>query len=202
MTRRIVRSFCSEGVGRGTVPTLNDTWTWDGSNWSQRHPIASPRLPLYRSSCITPSFGRVVALVDAPGDVTQTWIWDGNNWSRARPSIELPSGLFGDAAASAAYDAMHQSIVVFRPQPGTPGFSTVGAGRATYPPPEVRRAVKDPRWHTILRAAKLSMFGGITDTSLGDTWTWGASGGHRPLRLIGLRCVPMPVRPPTQPLAT
>src|SRR2546422_3753019 len=159
------------GGGRGTVPILQDTWIWDGTTWSQRNPAASPPVAPLPVLVYHAKLGRVVALVDVPGDVTQTWTWDGNNWTRLRPSIELAAGLFGDSAASAAYDAARQAVVVFGRSGDTWTFngSTWTRNVPAVGGPPGRQA---PTMAYDPSTSKVVMFGGYSDTNLGDTWLW------------------------------
>jgi len=59
----IVRSFCSEGVDGEPYQLSTTPGTWDGSNWSQRHPIASPPPAALPVLVYHAKLGRVVALV-------------------------------------------------------------------------------------------------------------------------------------------
>jgi hypothetical protein len=159
------------GGGRGTVATLQDTWIWDGNTWSQRNPVTKPPVSALPVLVYHAKLGRVVALVDVPGEVAQTWTWDGNSWTRLRPSIELEAGLFGESAASAAYDATHQAIVVFGRSRDTWTFDGTSWAR-TVPAlvgPSARQGstmAYDPS------TGKVVMFGGYGETALDDTWTW------------------------------
>jgi hypothetical protein len=92
-------------------PYLGDTWTWDGSRWTQKHPVSSP----------SPRYGAAMAYDAARGEIMlfggysygtyfhETWTWDGANWEQETPST-APSGRI-DAAI--AYDPVHSRIVLF-----------------------------------------------------------------------------------------
>lgn len=65
---------------------LNDTWTWDGRNWTRQHPAKSP---LSRSgAAMAYDAGRRQAVLfggerDASSSyMGDTWTWDGRNWTR------------------------------------------------------------------------------------------------------------------------
>jgi hypothetical protein len=174
------------GGGRYKGSVLQDTWTWDGKNWSRRTPVTSPPAASGPILLYDAKLSRVVALVDASDStdaVTQTWTWDGNTWAQLHPSIELPGPR---AAAGAAYDAAHGTIVAVgrivcadaltcpsnndtwtfdgktwaqHPTPAGGPPSRVGATMAYDP-----------------STGKVVMFGGaVGPATLGnfrDTWTW------------------------------
>jgi hypothetical protein len=68
-------------------PLLADTWEWDGNDWTQRQPAASP--PARSNAGIafdaqrgrTVMFGGYATIITALG-LADTWEWDGTNWSR------------------------------------------------------------------------------------------------------------------------
>src|SRR5207244_3469791 len=43
-----------------TSTVLGDTWTWDGSNWTQQHPATSPPARDYAAMATDPATGHVV----------------------------------------------------------------------------------------------------------------------------------------------
>jgi len=165
------------GGGRGQ-PFLQDTWTWDGKNWSQRNPATSPPAAGGPTLLYDAKLGRIVALVDAAptaDTVTQTWTWDGNTWAQLHPSIELGGPRF---ATGAAYDAAHGSVVVF-------GMSTFDAGADTwtFDGETWARHLASPGGPTAGLGAtmayegstsKVVMFGGADASGnvKNETWTW------------------------------
>jgi hypothetical protein len=74
---------------------MNDTWTWDGSNWNQQTPATSPPAR-QRATMVSWAAGRVVILWGGVvgGGFGDAWKWDGKNWSQ----ISSP-GPRADAAA-------------------------------------------------------------------------------------------------------
>jgi hypothetical protein len=85
--------------GRSGSPAgfLADTWTWDGSTWTERHPARSPRA---RQGAMMATHRDRVYLFggrDANGLLLgDTWVWDGQNWS------ELPTPVAPSPRANAA----------------------------------------------------------------------------------------------------
>jgi pimeloyl-ACP methyl ester carboxylesterase len=89
---------------------LNDTWVWDGTNWTQKSPTNSP----------TPRYGQALAFDSIRGQVVMfggedgstpgdTWIWDGTNWTRKSP-LNSPSPR---STTALAYDAARGEVVMF-----------------------------------------------------------------------------------------
>jgi hypothetical protein len=98
---------------------LNDTWTWDGTDWTQQHPVTSPparddaalayddatkQLVLFGGGSNGPRIGGLV-----PPPLNDTWIWTGSNWIQQHPAtIPLPVLL-----PSLTYDAAQQNLILF-----------------------------------------------------------------------------------------
>src|SRR5712691_1744691 len=82
---------------------LGDTWVWDGTVWSQRHPTLSP--PARGGAAMVFDVGRqVVILFGGWGqDATQlsdTWAWNGTVWAEFHPHHSPPA-----SQSRMAYDA-------------------------------------------------------------------------------------------------
>ena len=158
------------------APAFNDTWTWDGKTWSKRTPTTSPPATVGPTLVYDAKLGRVVAIVDVPGDATQTWTWDGNSWAQLHPTAELQGPKFG---LGAAYDPAHGSIVMFgtarsdRPMGDTWTFDGTTWARhlAVVGGPPGRGG---PTMAYDPSAGRVVMFGGATFNAgaLRDTWTW------------------------------
>ena len=103
----------------GNTKMLSDTWTWDGTDWTQQHPATSPparddaalafdsatnQLVLFGGGSNKPRIGGLV-----PPPLNDTWIWDGSNWIEQHPATSplpvLSPGL--------AYDAAQQNLILF-----------------------------------------------------------------------------------------
>jgi len=91
--------------------SFNDTWEYDGSTWTQRHPTT---LPLQRFdhamafdvfAAKTVMFGGRPGLISPHGD---TWHWDGNDWTQA--SLSGPSPRYRHAMA---FDVARGRTVLF-----------------------------------------------------------------------------------------
>ncbi len=92
----------------GPLPSgegFTDTWTWDGRDWTEQHPAASPPglgIMVYDSA------RRKVLLTASSADAAYlfvNWIWDGSTWTRR--------GSQGYAVAGGAADDTARGVVVF-----------------------------------------------------------------------------------------
>jgi Galactose oxidase, central domain len=180
-------------------PLLDDpspagqTWTWNGSNWTQQTPADSPSPRLEASMSYDPDQGQVVLFggADGAGDVlADTWTWDGNDWTQQTPVTSPPAR---DGAAM-AFDSTSNQMVLF----GGANFNLVEGtdvddeaifadtwtwdgstwtpqNPATSPPGSYAGSLADdpPTGQAVL-------FGGIASLSVEDetlnfinqTWTW------------------------------
>ncbi|MGH2589120.1 MAG: PKD domain-containing protein, partial [Dehalococcoidia bacterium] len=161
-----------------------DTWTWDGSTWTQQSPANAPSSRYGASIAYHPSSQRLILFggVDCNGpdcvDSSDTWAWDGSTWTQLFPQTSPAER----SDASLVYDADRSVLVLFGGQdtggailndtwiwngtnwveqgPATSPTARFGAGMAF----DVARGV------TVL-------FGGSDSSAsnLGDTWTWDGS---------------------------
>jgi hypothetical protein len=90
--------------GIGQSEGLTDTWTWDGTNWTQKFPANNPPSDLFFFVMAYDS-----ARQETVWFATGTWVWDGNNWTQKFPA-NSPSARY---ASAAAYDVARQQIVLF-----------------------------------------------------------------------------------------
>src|SRR5207248_2070290 len=83
----------------GTVANteyFNDTWTWDGSNWTEQTPTNSPPGRAYTSMAYDPTslsvvlFGGCSTCFGIPTD-SDTWSWNGQDWTELQPT-NIPTG--------------------------------------------------------------------------------------------------------------
>lgn len=122
----------------GTAPqtvhsTFNDTWTWNGANWTQKSPSTQPSartdagLSFDAAHSQTILFSGILDIFgNAPGD---TWAWDGSNWSQQKPQ-NSPS----PRAAPMTYDAAHSNIVLFGSYPSGLQDTWIWSGGASSQP--------------------------------------------------------------------
>src|SRR5437660_759068 len=79
--------------------SLATTWTYDGSNWTQRFPATSPPERFGASIAFDSVRARVVLFGghnSSSGRLNDTWEWDGTNWTQ-RNSNAVPFPRWGAA---------------------------------------------------------------------------------------------------------
>ncbi len=102
----------------GPLPNLNDTWTWDGTTWTQQFPQNSPSARSSYSMAFDSDLGVVVLFggfnggLQNGGFLNDTWTWNGTNWTEQpqQPVFAAPAPRSG---ASMAYDSVHHQMVMF-----------------------------------------------------------------------------------------
>jgi hypothetical protein len=166
-------------AGAGTNGILDDTWTWDGSTWTEQSPATSPPALYYASMAYDQATGQLVLFggfgSGANGVLAQTWTWDGSTWTQQSPAISPPPS----EMASMAYDPATGQLVLFggvgQGQTGIMGDTWIWDGTtwtqqspATSPPPlSGADLAYDPA------TTQLVLFGGGNDQGdSADTWTW------------------------------
>lgn len=79
-----------ETISNGTTYG-NDTWTWDGTTWTQQSPSQSP--PALASAAAATLNGKTYLFGGInPGFVYgDTWQWDGTNWTHLTPAQSPPA---------------------------------------------------------------------------------------------------------------
>ena len=96
------------GGGFGT-PATDETWTWNGTNWTLENPAAKPG-PRENFAMAWDPVRQIVVLWGQVwlGYNAETWIWDGTNWIR-KTSAESPGARRWPAMA---YDEVLQRVVL------------------------------------------------------------------------------------------
>jgi len=168
--------------GKGDMSTRlaprNDTWVWDGANWTQVFPATSPP-PRSNFAMVYDAVHSQVVLFGGTQPSTfynDTWVWNGSNWVRQFPSVSPPAR-YGHAMV---YDAALGEVVLF-------GGFVSGVGDANdmwlwngvtwtqkvediSPPARDGHAMAYDEVHD-----KVVLFGGSTNedfNSVNDTWLW------------------------------
>ncbi|HSC12442.1 MAG TPA: hypothetical protein VLC97_15825, partial [Rhodanobacteraceae bacterium] len=91
--------------------TFNDTWLWDGTNWTQ---LAPPESPSARDSAAIAYDSAHEQLVlfggtSFGGILDDTWVWGGTNWTQLSPP-HSPSARYRSSMAS---DLVRGGLVLF-----------------------------------------------------------------------------------------
>ena len=106
------------GATNGNDVSLDDTWTWDGTDWTQQFPINKPGIPRWTGAMAFDDASANTILFGGSGPsgtgiFGDTWSWDGTNWvlNPIDPDPQKnPPPRYGHAIA---YDPAHQQIVMF-----------------------------------------------------------------------------------------
>jgi uncharacterized protein (TIGR03437 family) len=180
---------------------LNDTWVWDGTNWTKKSPATSPSARLGAAMAFDAVHNNIVLMGGYNGGnnyLNDTWTWDGTNWTQVvanTPMSTLSDGTFTLPAlrqlAGMAWDPVRQKVTLFG---GLARWCTYAAYcSSTW----VNAYVNDTwtwdgaKWTQILpihapperespgmdwdgNLGKMLVFGGDSATlgTLNDTWTW------------------------------
>jgi hypothetical protein len=79
----------------GSRVSVDETWTWDGVNWSRLEPVHRPPGAQESSMAWDPAANQLV-LIDRPLSgaevVPSTWVWDGVDWILRSSSTPQPGG--------------------------------------------------------------------------------------------------------------
>jgi hypothetical protein len=99
---------------------LDDTWSWDGTAWHQRHPVRSPSPRKAAAMAWDPNSRRLLLFggegADTPGlpatVLRDTWAWDGAAWIPLHPAVSPPGRLGADTAALGTDEATGELLLV------------------------------------------------------------------------------------------
>jgi hypothetical protein len=153
----------------GTV--VNDTWTFDGTNWTRLTPRNRPPARDLAGMATDTATGRIVLFggIDAANSfLNDTWTWNGSNWTKQHPAAS-PSVRSG---AGMAADRSNGRVLLFGGTYQTDtwswnGTTWVDVSPATSPP---GRAFVDMATDP---AGRVVLFGGqpFTGPAKNDTWS-------------------------------
>ncbi len=160
--------------GDGGAGTLNDTWEWDGSTWTQQFPGKSPGPRSGHVMAFDAARGRVVLYGGNNGSpLSDTWTYDGKVWTEV--SLTTTPGAIYYAAM--AYDAARGVTVLFGGQNGALALNgntwewdgQKWAQRPAGPPARMLASLTyDKQRRRVTLIAGLDPAG----TLLRDAWTW------------------------------
>jgi hypothetical protein len=89
----------------GNFRRLGDTWTWDGTTWTERQPESSPEPRCCFAMAYDPVRQQTVLFggYDDETYLDDTWTWDGTTWTEQNPDTVPPAqhgpGMAFDARA-------------------------------------------------------------------------------------------------------
>jgi hypothetical protein len=151
----------------------NDTWTWDGTTWTERSPTAAPAARSSMGMAYHPDREEVVLFggVNISQSFNDTWAWDGTAWTEAAPD-DPPERRFSPAMAT---DRRLGRVVVHGGHRITYlGADTWGWNGSSWESLQI--PTPRPRMAAVMAADPAGggalLFGGDSDHPMGDTWTW------------------------------
>ncbi|MEX0332449.1 MAG: kelch repeat-containing protein [Puniceicoccaceae bacterium] len=160
--------------GGFTNTYLADTWTFDGTTWSPRTPVASPPARRNHAMAYDAARGEVVLFGGFNGSsrMNDTWVWKDGTWTNKSPVLS-PTPREGTAMA---YDPLRQEVVLFGGYNGSYINDTwVWNGTLwTQKTPSTSPATRSEHamcWNG--KNSRIFMYGGYNGRS--DTWGWDGS---------------------------
>ena len=80
------------GGDDGDYNAFDDTWEWDGTNWTEMSPVDFPSNPYGAAISMAWHAGTSKIIMfysfDTPSTTDQTWEWDGTNWTLLSPATD------------------------------------------------------------------------------------------------------------------
>lgn len=164
------------------------TWTWNGSVWTQETPTTLPGND-YRTGCYDASRQCVVMVVGNQSTGLRTWEWDGSNWL-----LRATGGLPARGGFSMVFDAAHDKSLLFGGNGGDDyheadmwawngaSWTQVSNGGPT-PRSGASMTYDAARGRVVLFGGQGPM--GDTEVSHGDTWEWNGSYWYNHFGLAG-----------------
>jgi hypothetical protein len=154
-------------TGTGVLFDHGQTWTWDGTTWTQQQPASSPSPREYAAMAYDAATKTVVLFGGtAAGPLNDTWTWNGTTWTQQHPATSPPA----DIDVPMAYDAATGTAVLF----GAGGH--IGNGTWTWDGSNwtVQSPATSPQWFEVSTsmAYDASTSTVVLFASDGTTWTW------------------------------
>ncbi len=155
---------------------LADTWTWDGTNWTEQTPATSP--PARAGATIEYFDGQVVLFGGYNGTsyLNDTWTWDGTTWTE-QSGTNPPARAYAAMAEDTGYADGTGALVLFGGYNGTSylgdtwTYTTAGWTHQTPTTSPSARAYAAMAYNGTL--AEPTIFGGYNGTTvLADTWEY------------------------------
>ncbi len=157
-----------------------ETWTWDGSTWTELSPATSPPARSDASMAYDPATGQLLLIGGyGPGvsHYADTWSWNGSTWTQLSPATSPPERY----DASMAYDPGTGQLVLFGGAGDSAALSDTwtwnGSTWTQLSPAKSPPARSDGSMSYDPGTGQLVLFGGLPNSGplLSDTWTWNGS---------------------------
>ena len=165
------------GATRTPLVRRNDTWSWNGTAWTQRTPPSSPPVRDSHAMAFDRKRGRVVMFggYSSTSYLSDVWEWDGTTWTQVQVVGPSPSAR---AHHAMAFDEARGVALLFGgEQTSGPlndtwewnGLTWRQVTPTTSPPLRTRHGLAYDRVRQ-----RVVLFGGLSPASspLADTWEW------------------------------
>jgi hypothetical protein len=110
----VVNDVAVVGTGEDQVA---ETWTWDGTTWTQQAPATSPPARFGAYMAYDAATGTVVLFggsdVNTNCMLSGTWTWDGTTWTQQAPAENPGARAIGGSGVGMVYDAATGNAVLF-----------------------------------------------------------------------------------------
>jgi hypothetical protein len=154
---------------------LGDTWTWDGTTWTQLHPATSPPARHNADLIYDAASNEVILFGGYDGHyLNDTWAWDGTTWTQLHPATSPPPR----DTHSLVYDPASQTAILFGGYNGerlSDTWSWDGTSWAQLSP-ATSPGMTSTAWQAAYDDAsqQLVLYGGDANTRgfSNVTWTW------------------------------
>jgi Kelch motif/Galactose oxidase, central domain len=156
---------------------LGDTWTWDGTTWTELHPATSPPARHNADMIYDAASSEVILFGGYDGHyLSDTWAWDGTTWTQLHPAASPPPR----DTHSLVYDPATQTAILFG------GFNGEGLSDTwswdgttwTQLSPATSPGMTSTAWQAAYDDAsqQLVLYGGDANTHFSnETWAWTGS---------------------------
>ena len=153
-----------------------ETWTWDGTNWTQLSPATQPSSRSFPAMVYDPQRQRIVLFggmtVGSFNRLNDTWEFDGTTWTQVvtatSPSVRASPGV--------AYDAVRHRVVVFGGSTAADTWEYDGVNWTQRTPTVYPSSRSSPAMAFDATRAVSVLFSGFDPSpvmaNLNDTWTW------------------------------
>ena len=101
--------------GENASGPLSDTWSWNGSSWTQLSPPVSPPARYGGVAAYLPSTGLVYVFggENASGLLSDTWSWNGSTWSELSLSTAPPARVLASLAYAGTLGATANDLLLY-----------------------------------------------------------------------------------------
>ena len=103
---------------------FNETWTYDGTTWTEQSPATKPPVSSGSPMAYDPAFGQLVLFT--VNDTT--WTYNGTTWTQQSPITSPSSGEYMDYDPATGQLVLLVGVVINQPAPDTWTYQTVGTG--------------------------------------------------------------------------